>query len=141
MQDESDLALAVPMFIKERRQAKKWTQERLAQEAGISTTMVHNLEKGKNGFTDKMLAALAKALSCQPADLLLPLNWSGARIRTESEIHAMLARIEGLSQTDIDVARAVILNSLRAKQDGQGQSDARDQRQGSTPRREEEPSR
>lgn len=66
--------LAVPTSVKERRKALKWSQERLAQEARISTTAVHNLEAGKNGFTDKTLAALAAALGCKPVELLMPMR-------------------------------------------------------------------
>lgn len=70
--EEETVKLAVPTSVRERRKARKWTQPDLAEKAGISTTAVHNLEAGKNGFTDKTLAALAEAFGCRPADLLLP---------------------------------------------------------------------
>ena len=71
---EENGTLAVPTSVKDRRKARKWTQADLGERVGLSTTAIHNLEAGKNGFTDKTLAALATALECRPADLLLPLN-------------------------------------------------------------------
>jgi transcriptional regulator with XRE-family HTH domain len=135
-----EIALAVPTSVKDRRKKLKWTQEKLASEAGISTTAVHNLEAGKNGFSDKMLAALAAALKCRPADLLLPLDVEARPITTEPEILAFLARIEGLNQTDINVAFSVISNALKASRAGSAPSDNRDQSQPASRRRESTPS-
>lgn len=134
-------ALAVPTSVKDRRKKLKWTQERLAAEAKLSTTAIHNLEAGKNGFTDKTLAALAAALNCRPADLLLPLDETPRKITSEAEILAFLARIEGLSDADITVARSVIMNALDAKR-GVSKPGATDDRSPlANPHREVEPSR
>jgi len=136
-----DTALAVPTSVKERRKALKWSQERLGQEAGISTTAVHNLEAGKNGFTDKTLASLAKALSCRPADLLLPMSEVAPPIRTEPEILSFLARIEGLKKTDIDTAFGVILLALQANRGGSRSDEDRDPVERANRPRESVPSR
>jgi len=140
MNDET-APLAVQTSIKERRKALKWSQEKLAQEAGISTTAVHNLEAGKNGFTDKTLASLAGALSCRPADLLLPMTEAAPPIRTEPEILSFLARIEGLKKTDIDTAFGVILLALQANRGGSQSDEDRDQPERANRRRESVPSR
>lgn len=140
MNDET-APLAVETSIKERRKALKWSQEKLAQEAGISTTAVHNLEAGKNGFTDKTLASLARALGCRPADLLLPINAETPKIETETDILSFLARIDKLSPTDIDVAFAVIKNALDVKRAGSERSENRDQQPVASRHRVKVPSR
>jgi transcriptional regulator with XRE-family HTH domain len=139
MEDEA-LKLAVPTSVRERRKARGWTQPELAEKAGISTTAVHNLEAGKNGFTDKTLAALAKALECRPADLLLPLTEKPREITSEPEILAFLARIRGFTSSDIDAAFGVIKLALRSKQGGSQSSEDHGQPGQSSPRHESAPS-
>lgn len=126
MRDEAS-PLAVPTSVKERRKLLGWTQAALAHEAGLSTTAVHNLEAGKNGFTDKTLLSIANALKCRPADLLLPLDESERPIVHAKEILEVLGRIKGLSQTDVEVAFAVIHNALQAKRGGSAQRAEDDQ--------------
>lgn len=134
MEDET-LKLAIPTSVRERRKARGWTQPELAEKAGISTTAVHNLEAGKNGFTDKTLASLATALGCRPADLLLPMNERPQEITSEPEILSFLARIKGFTKTDIDAAFGVIMLALRAKQGGSQSTESRDQPEQTNPRR------
>jgi len=136
---EDSSPLAVPTSVKERRKARGWTQPVLAEKAKISTTAVHNLEAGKNGFTDKTLAALAEAFECRPADLLLPLQEKPSEITSEPEILAFLARIKGLTQSDIDTAFGVIKLALMAKQAGSPQGEDRDQSAQSNPLHEAAP--
>lgn len=62
--------LAVPTFLKQWREFRDLTQEQLAERVGLSTPSVSQLENGNQGFTDKSLAAYAKALDCSPVDLL-----------------------------------------------------------------------
>ncbi|TGV61093.1 XRE family transcriptional regulator [bacterium M00.F.Ca.ET.141.01.1.1] len=110
--------LAVRTSVKERRVARGWGQEELAAKAGMSTTTIHNLEAEKNGFTDKSLSAIAEALGCTPAELLLPIDATPPHvIRGDAQILSMLARIEGLTSKDIDVAFGVIQLAL-AKRGG-----------------------
>lgn len=94
-------ALAVPTSVRERRKAKKLTQEQLAELAGMSTAAIHNLEAGKNGFTDKSLAALAAALECSPAELLKPMMTAGKIGKDEASIRAMLRQIDGMPEAGI----------------------------------------
>lgn len=58
-------------FFKEWRKHRGFTQEDLAEIVGISAPAISQLERGVQGFTDSTLEALADALSCTPADLLM----------------------------------------------------------------------
>lgn len=138
---EETVKLAVPTSIRERRKARGWTQPELGERAGISGTAVHNLEAGKNGFTDKTLAALATALECRPADLLLPMVEKPSEISSEPEILAFLARIKGFTKADIDAAFGVIMLALRAKSGGSQPTETRGQSAQSSHHHESEPSR
>lgn len=62
-------------------------------------------------------------------------------IKDDTEILSMLARIEGLSENDIDLAYGVIRNARAARRAEPEPSASRDQRQPANRRREEEPSR
>lgn len=88
-----EAALAVPLFIKERRKKKNMSQETLATKVGVSTATISNLETGRNGFTDKTLAAIAEALNCSPVDLLRPMNDDG-RVSGEAAISNLLERAD-----------------------------------------------
>jgi transcriptional regulator with XRE-family HTH domain len=138
--EEEAVRLAVPTSVRERRKARGWTQPQLAEMAGISTTAVHNLEAGKNGFTDKTLASLAAAFGCRPADLLLPLDEKPSEISSEPEILAFLARIKNFTDSDVDAAFGVIKLALRAKRVGSQPSEDHDQPVPSNRRHESTPS-
>jgi transcriptional regulator with XRE-family HTH domain len=101
------LKLAVPTFTKSLRKKRKWTQEKLAHEAGLSTAAIHNLEAGKNGFTDKTLKSLADALGCEPWQLLVEPGLEN-KITGEREVKRLLARIDGLPEDAVNVLWRVI---------------------------------
>lgn len=67
---ESNDKLAVSTYLREWRLFRNMTQEQLATEAGTTPPAISQLENGRHGFTDKSLAAYAKALQCSPAALL-----------------------------------------------------------------------
>ncbi|WP_287363751.1 helix-turn-helix transcriptional regulator [Mesorhizobium sp.] len=106
-------------YFREWRKRRGLTQETLAEQVGLTASSISQLETGKQGFSDTTLAAIASALECRPGDLLL---WgpdeaeaaTTAPIRSDQEILAVLQRIEGLSNRDVDVAFAVISNALNA---------------------------
>jgi len=58
-------------FIKEWRQYRNLTQDKLADRLDISTASLSRLESGKQPYTQDVLEALADALSCEPADLIM----------------------------------------------------------------------
>lgn len=91
MSDEAG-PLAVPIYVRHYRKLKGMTQERLADAAGLSTTSVHNLEAGKNGFSDKSLRQIASALELQPHELLTP---PGAMIDSDPAILAFILSFAG----------------------------------------------
>jgi transcriptional regulator with XRE-family HTH domain len=55
--------------IREVRQSRGWSQERLAVEAGIYSRTVQRIESGED-FTFGSLTSIARALDVGPADLL-----------------------------------------------------------------------
>lgn len=57
--------------IKELRQKQKYTQEKLAELAGIEIPSLSNIENGKNYPSNETLEKLANALNVQPFELYL----------------------------------------------------------------------
>ncbi|UXN69929.1 helix-turn-helix domain-containing protein [Devosia neptuniae] len=58
-------------FIREWRTYRGLTQEMLAERLDISKASLSRLETGKQPYTQDMLEALAEALMCEPADLIM----------------------------------------------------------------------
>jgi len=58
-------------YIKAWRKHRRLTQEQLAERAGVSTGNISHLENGNQNYTQPMLEAIAEALQCEPADLLM----------------------------------------------------------------------
>ena len=58
-------------FIREWRKYRKLSQERLAEQLGVTHGAISQLERGITSYTQPMLEALAEAMSCTPADLLM----------------------------------------------------------------------
>ncbi len=56
--------------LRDLRLAKGWSQDDLARRAGTSNQMISMLERGKRGLSLAWMQRLAKALGCEPADLL-----------------------------------------------------------------------
>lgn len=60
-----------PTFIRQWRKYRKLTIEKLADRIGMSIGNLSNIETGKTGYGQETLEALAAALQCAPADLLM----------------------------------------------------------------------
>lgn len=60
-----------PHFIREWREHRGLTQERLADRLGTSKASLSRIETGKQPYTQDVLEAVAGALGCQAADLLM----------------------------------------------------------------------
>lgn len=58
-------------FLKEWRKHRGLSQEKLAERLGIYKGDVSNLETGKRRYNQDILEALADALQCDPADLIM----------------------------------------------------------------------
>lgn len=56
--------------VKRLREAKDWSQEELADAAGLHRTYVSSVERGIRNPTVKILVKLAKPLGVSPGDLL-----------------------------------------------------------------------
>ena len=57
-------------FIKQWRNYRKLTLERLAERIDVTAGALSQLERGDVGYTQPMLEALASELRCEPADLI-----------------------------------------------------------------------
>lgn len=58
-------------FIREWRKHAGLTQEQLANRLEVAVSTISQLETGKQGYSQPTLEAIADALHCQPADLLM----------------------------------------------------------------------
>jgi DNA-binding XRE family transcriptional regulator len=63
--ERSDTIKAIGKAIREKREAKKWTTYKLAEEAGIQRTYLINLENGKINPTIETLIKISDALNCR----------------------------------------------------------------------------
>lgn len=64
-----DQVIKIGPALRERRDELGWTQERLAEKAGISADLVGRLERGKRPGSLQTITKLARALDCDPGDL------------------------------------------------------------------------
>lgn len=67
------------IYIKEWRKSRELTQEQLAERLGTTHTTIGRLERGVIPYDRIWLEALAEALRCEPADLIMrnPLDPEG----------------------------------------------------------------
>lgn len=70
MNEENLNFLAVPTHVRKWRKHRGMTQDDLGDLIGVSGSSISQLETGKQGFTDKTLAELSRALECSPLALL-----------------------------------------------------------------------
>jgi transcriptional regulator with XRE-family HTH domain len=63
-------AVAFGAAVRERRKARGWTQERLAEAAGVSALQVGFCERGDNVPKLTLILRLARALGVRPGELL-----------------------------------------------------------------------
>ncbi len=63
--------MSIGLNIKQRREAKRWTQAELAEKSGIVTqAMISRIEKGEDNAKIDTLRGIAAALGCSVVDLL-----------------------------------------------------------------------
>lgn len=58
------------LFLREWRNHRNLTQEKLADRAGLTQGMISQLENGQSDYTGELLRRLAGVLLCDPADLI-----------------------------------------------------------------------
>lgn len=100
---------AVRHFIREWREHRGFTQERLADRVGLSVSSISQLESGDQGYRQATLEALADALNCEPGDLLMrnPLDRESVWNIQEQLLKAAPAkRAEVLSVVEVMLRKA-----------------------------------
>jgi len=65
LQNES-IRLIFGKKIRRLRRDLDWTQEKLAEQAGMHATYIGQIERGQRNVSLDMIASLAKALNCRP---------------------------------------------------------------------------
>ncbi len=65
-----DIRQVVAQNVREFRQNYAWSQEELAERAGLHRTYISGVERGIRNPTVMVLAKIAKALGVKPAELL-----------------------------------------------------------------------
>lgn len=58
-------------FIKKWRKHRGLTQEQLAERLGLTQATIARIERGEISYTQPVLEAMAEALRCEPADLIM----------------------------------------------------------------------
>lgn len=81
-----------PTFIKEWRKHRGLTQEQLGDRLGLTQATVARIEQGKIAYTQPVLEAMADALRCEPADLIM---------RDPSRADAPWTLLDGISKEDM----------------------------------------
>lgn len=70
-------------IIRERREARGWTQEQLAKESGLPQSYISNLERGARRGSIEAFQAIARALHIPLAEVFQVTNQQGAGLVTE----------------------------------------------------------
>jgi len=97
--EKTDIKEIFAANLKENRQKKRFTQEKLAEIADISLRYIAMLELGKNFPSGEMLEKLAKALDIEAFQLFYPLaTLDGALFHLEQSI---LTKIEKMVSTTV----------------------------------------
>jgi transcriptional regulator with XRE-family HTH domain len=78
-------------FIRSWRKHRGLTLEQLAERVGVTHGALSQLERGEVNYTQPMLEALAYALMCSPADLV---------VRDPTDTSAPWSILDGLSKAD-----------------------------------------
>ena len=92
-------------LIRQWRKYRGYSQERLAEIVGVTDGAISQLERGDTNYTQQMLEALAVALMCEPADLIMrnPTDseniWSLWDKATPGQRRAIVAVAESLIRT------------------------------------------
>lgn len=106
---------AIGTRIKERRTKKKWTQEMLASEVGISNPHMSNIERGKTKVSLGTLLDIANALDATLDELLCDNLVRGKAVFDEE----ISRELQECSEEDIrivyDVVKALVKSLAKRK--------------------------
>lgn len=120
--------------------APRGTKARLAEHLGLSGDVVSKMLSGVRDITADELRRISDFFGTMPPGFEKVAGESARPIQDEAEILAMLARINGLLEADIDAAFSVINNARLVNTYVQKQSDADDQSPSAIRRRESQSS-
>lgn len=74
MMEERYAYVGFGVRVRERRKALGWSQETLAEKAGLDRTYIGRCESGKQNATLKTIYSLAAVLGIEATDLLPPMS-------------------------------------------------------------------
>lgn len=121
------------------REHTTMNQDEIAEQAGISRTLLSKIEQGKSPYTQRTLEALARIYKCEPADLL---SWHPVEKVAEEQAAARLLRRLALIPDGDELRAYAVLRSVWGTDDAiPSQSRSRDLPQDAIPRRAKVPSR
>ena len=91
--------------IRRLRKARRWTQERLAEETGLSTYFIGQIERGQAALSLRSLHVVARALRL-PLGVLLHVDEEGDR---KCLLEAIGKRLGRMSADDLRLLHALLL--------------------------------
>lgn len=69
-QDKDEALVRLGCAVRSRRAALGWSQEALADYAGVDRSHMGKIERGERNVTFLNILRIAKAMECSPSDLL-----------------------------------------------------------------------
>lgn len=106
-----DLRKRFGRLVMTHRKRAGYTQEQLAERAGISVDTVSKIEIGATGARFPMIEKIAAALDVDAAELFSPEVPSGALRR--GQLLALTTRLAGLSESDLTWIKGVVEAALK----------------------------
>lgn len=108
-----DLRTRFGRLVAAHRRRLGWTQEVLAERAGVSVDMIAKIEVGATGARFPTIDRLAAALSVDPAELFTTEVPQG-RLRSE-RFTVLTAQLAGLSDRDLAWVQGLLNAALRPR--------------------------
>ncbi|MDX8477017.1 helix-turn-helix transcriptional regulator [Mesorhizobium sp. VK24D] len=108
-----DLRKRFGRLVMAHRKRGGYTQEQLAERAGVSVDTISKIEIGATGARFPMIEKIAAALAVDPAELFSPEIPSGALRR--GLLLELTTRLAALSESDLQWVSGVIEAALRNK--------------------------
>ncbi|MEI9418823.1 helix-turn-helix domain-containing protein [Mesorhizobium sp. Cs1321R2N1] len=106
-----DLRRRFGRLVMTHRKRAGYTQEQLAERAGVSIDTISKIEIGATGARFPMIEKIAAALEVDPAELFSPEIPSGALRR--GPLLELMTRLAALSENDLQWLKGVIEAALK----------------------------
>jgi transcriptional regulator with XRE-family HTH domain len=102
------LRILLSKNIKKYRNNFRYTQEKLAEKAGLSMQTLNDIEGGRRWVSSKTLTKLAKALNIEEYQLLLPENGETEKNQGKSSLQSLISLKDSvICNIDIQFERAM----------------------------------